>query len=108
MANKQKISDEETIEILRTGMSTQFWALLCELSEENIAYLDEQIISKISLEYGDDGKQLTDLEVDRLRDKRSAMVELMLLPQRMIENLSKEGDNEEEDLDPYRPAPKEK
>ena len=105
---KEQLSNEERIEILKTGISSQFWGLLQEYTQENIRMLEEQILTKLSLEQGHYDELLTDLEVDRLRDKRSALIDITQLPQVVIDSLRETSDNkEEDDLDPYMPAPKE-
>lgn len=101
-----KISDGEMVEIMRAGMASRFWAELVVIMEENVKMLEEQILSKISLEPGHVGEVLTDEEIDRLRDKRSAMIELMSQPEMVIRSLiGEENGEEEDDLDPYRKTP---
>jgi len=99
--SKNTLTDAEKIEILRAGQASQFWAILAEVTRENIEVLEAQILDKVSNEEGHENEPLTDLEVDRLRDKRSAMVELLALPSSMIAGMTREDSEAEEDLDPY-------
>lgn len=85
------------IEIMRGGMSTNFWAELVSITRENIKMLETEIITKINIQTG---AELTDEEVDRKRDKREAMEDLINLPQEIIDSSMKE-DTEEESDDPY-------
>ncbi len=98
--SEAKITDAEMIELMRNGMSTQFWAQLVSITTENIKVLEAQILDKVSIEEGFEGEALTDAEVDRLRDKRSAMIDLMQLPETIIASLRVE-DPEDEEMDPY-------
>lgn len=96
------LSDAEKIEILRAGQSSPFWGILVEITRENIEVLEMQILDKVSIENGHEGEPLTDEEVDRLRDKRSAMIEIMALPEVIMADLGRVDAPEEDDLDPYR------
>lgn len=88
------------IELMKAGMASPFWAEIVKITRENIAMLEQQIITKRSLEPGHTGEELTNEEVDRLRDKRSAMEDLINLPGTIAEELTRE-DLPEDDHDPY-------
>lgn len=90
----------QLIEVMKSGMATQFWAIIARECEVSIKFLEAQIISKTSLEPGHDGAELSEAECDRLRDKRKAMEDLMNMPQQMIADVMRE-DEPEDDYDPY-------
>lgn len=88
------------IETMKAGMASEFWGALVSITRENIAVLEKQIITKLSLEPGHTGEVLTDEEVDRLRDKRSALEDLINLPETIVKDSTME-DAEEDDHDPF-------
>lgn len=90
----------QLIEVMQSGMATQFWAVIVKECETSIKFLEAQIISKVSLEPGHDGESLSEEECDRLRDKRKAMEDLMNMPQQMIADIMRE-DEPEENFDPH-------
>lgn len=96
------LSDAEKIEILKAGQASAFWGIITQITRENIEVLETQILDKVSLEDGHESEALTDEEVDRLRDKRSAMIEVLALPEVIMADLRREDQEEEEDLDPFR------
>ena len=91
---------QNTIKTLEGGIATEFWALMVKIMQENIDFLGKQILSKESLEQGSEGDPLTDAEVDILRNKRNAQIDLMNCPTSMLEQLRAE-DMPVENLDPY-------
>ena len=71
------------------------WLLLVETMGANLAVLANAIITKEQ-----DGKALTDAEVDKLRDKHGYLTELMAMPDKLIGHLKKTvGDAD--DFDPF-------
>lgn len=96
-------NDQHTIEILENGKISPFWEQLCKITRENIVLLENQILEKESIETGE---TLTDVEVDRLRDKRSAMLELLDLPQALIDSIKNSQVDQVDELDPYAPEPR--
>ncbi len=100
--NKLKgFSPEETIMDLEMLLSSPGWAVVMKICEGNIEDLNQMIIEKM------EGKEiLTEAEVDRLRDKRGYLKELMETPQNYIEHLS-ENTTKPEDFDPYFKSAKE-
>lgn len=88
------------IETMRAGIASQFWGELVKITTENIAMLEKQIITKRSLEPGHENEDLSDLEVDRLRDKRSALEDLINMPAEIIRESMRE-DAPEDEHDPY-------
>lgn len=85
------------IEIMKSGMAQSFWATLVEITQENIDMLETEIITKTDIQTG---RELTDAEVDRRRDKREAMQDLITLPEQIIKEHTRE-DVEEVSDDPY-------
>lgn len=71
------------------------WQFMCQILEANKKVLAQQIIEKTS-----DGKILSEVEVDSLRDKHGYLKELLEKPEYYIKQLRKEN-VEHEDLDPY-------
>lgn len=99
--SQKTLTNAEKIEILRAGQASAFWAILAEVTRENIEVLEAQILDKVSNEEGHENEPLSDLEVDRLRDKRSAMVELLALPASMISDMTIEDPEADENFDPF-------
>lgn len=91
----------DLIEILRNGQTTQFWAELCAITQDNIEVTEAMILDKIDL----NGQAISDADVDRLRDKRDVLKELLDLPEVLIKELSVEDDEKEENYDPFAPDP---
>jgi hypothetical protein len=78
-------------------LHTSGWAILKKIFNQNIEVLERQIIKKID---GQTGKELTDIEVDRLRDKLGYLEEVIGTPENYIKQL-KESDVEPENFDPF-------
>lgn len=81
---------------LTTLTVTEGWMLLRQTLEANMKVLDEQVLKKVGL----DGKELTEAQCDRLRDRRNVMDELIHKPEQLLKELSRE-DVEETSDDPY-------
>lgn len=99
MATQEK--DPATlVEIMQQGQATQFWAELVSITQENIKMIDTQIITKTSLEPGHEGEELSEIDCDKLRDKRGAMEDLINLPSSIVKSNTRENTDDEE-MDPY-------
>lgn len=85
------------IEIMEQGQKSHFWAALVKITQENIKMLETEIITKTNLQTG---AELTNEEVDRRRDKRQALEDVINLPNEIIAD-SRHEDQEEESDDPY-------
>lgn len=72
------------------------WAVLKEINENNIDFLDQQIIKKMD----QNGKPLTEMQCDELRVKRDYLEELLETPLNFINKLKKDGQIAD-DFDPY-------
>jgi hypothetical protein len=89
---------EEIIASLRAMQETSIgWQIVVSIIKENIRLLDEQIISK---QEADTGRELTDAEVDHLRDLREINKEVMETPNGYINELTKD-EPEDNDPDPF-------
>lgn len=105
MAGKKKQNNTgnttpEIIERMKAFQTNQDWIYLVQIMEENVKFLEEQILSGRSLEPGSEGKKLTNEEVDRLRDKRDVQRDLMKLPVNIINQLT-QYDTPPEEFDPF-------
>ena len=72
------------------------WSVLKEINENNIEFLDAQIIKKMD----PDGKPLTETQCDELRIKRDYLEELINTPMKFVEKLKQDGQIPE-NFDPY-------
>ena len=72
------------------------WAVLKEINENNIEFLDAQIIKKTD----PDGKPLTEAQCDELRIKRDYLDELINTPLKFVEKMKSDGQIPE-NFDPY-------
>lgn len=100
---KKKQPEELTILTLQAGIASEFWGIIMQIAQANIVLLEKQIISKIDEETK---KSLSDLEIDRLRDKRGYLIELTKTPENYIELLRKKGNVAPTNFDPYYTDPK--
>lgn len=74
------------------------WQFLTQVFEKNIEYIGNQIITKL----GDDGKPITEDQVDRLRDRYSYLKELLAKPDHFLKQLKADNNiTVKEDNDPY-------
>ena len=80
---------------LQSMQATEGWAIVQKNILDNIAYLEECILEKEQ-----DGMPLNDLAVDRLRDKRGFLKELVNLPEKFASKLENRTANTES-FDPY-------
>ncbi|EKE25617.1 MAG: hypothetical protein ACD_5C00095G0001 [uncultured bacterium] len=80
---------------LQAMIHTEGWALMRQNMEKNIEYLEECILDKAQ-----DGTPLNDLQVDRLRDKRGFLRELLNMPDKYADKLEM-GGKAAENFDPY-------
>lgn len=84
------------IAALEVMQSSTGWAILTRNIKANIAVLENQIIDKKN----EDGAELSDADIDRLRDRRNYLVDLGYTPFTIINGL-KEGTIEVPQDDPY-------
>lgn len=94
-------SDEQAKEIcahLAQLESTVGWIYLKKMLQGSIKVIDDQIITKVSV---DDGRTLTEDEVDILRKSRAAYQELIDKPSQLIENITKGNIPTMPQYDPY-------
>jgi len=80
---------------LQAMQATEGWAIMQQNMLDNIEYLEECILEKKQ-----DNVTLDDLEVDRLRDKRGFLKELVNMPAKFAEKLET-GTATKENYDPY-------
>ncbi len=86
----------ETIIALQQMISTEGWRIMKQIFDENIECLETQIIEKKDGE----GKILTELETDRLRDKLGYLKEVIKTPETYIARFAPQ-DTRKENFDPY-------
>ena len=92
----------DIINALKSLQSDRGWLLLKQIFEGNIAVLEQAIMLKID---PNDGKTpLNEADCDRLRDRRSYLVELLEKPQTIIESFKK-PQTETPEYDPYDKVP---
>lgn len=73
------------------------WQFLTQVFEKNIEYIGEKIISK-----EENGKSLTEIETDRLRDRYAYLKELLAKPDHFLKILRADTKKETRDEhDPY-------
>ena len=97
---KDQASD--IINSLKSLQADRGWIFLKQIFEGNIAVLEQAIMLKVD---PDDGKTvLTEDQCDRLRDKRSYLVELLNKPNSIIEGF-KISQTPETNYDPYDSVP---
>lgn len=94
-------TDEQAKEIcahLAQLESTTGWIYLKKMLHESMRVIEKQIITKISI---DDGRTLTEDEVDILRKSYLAYEELINKPAQLIENITKGNRPTMPQYDPY-------
>lgn len=82
---------------IQTLQANAGWHFLTQVFQENIKFLERQIITKVDPETG---KELADAQIDLLRFKHAYLTELLNKPEQFIKQLSR-TDQAENDLDPY-------
>ena len=91
---------ESTKEILRNGQASEFWRLICQATDESIAFLQEQ----------EDGEAMDELPAEEyvmmtklLKAKRQYLKKLKTMPNDIIESLTEPSGNLDVDkpADPY-------
>jgi hypothetical protein len=91
----EDMTAETMIIQLQALMLSDGWQIVRKVTNENIRVLEEQILEKR------DGKvELTEEQVDRLRDKRGFLKDLAEFPERFISILQQKAVKPEE-YDPY-------
>lgn len=86
--------------ILEAGTASEFWGSMLKIMDDNVKFLEAQIITKTSLEEGHEGEMLTDSEVDVLRYKRQLQKDLMECPSALLEQLNR-NEIRNKELDPF-------
>jgi hypothetical protein len=76
--------------------ATEGWALIVQMTNENIKIIEEQIITKQNVF----GGALSDTDVDILRQRYAIYKEIIGLPARLVQQTKREGGTEPND-DPY-------
>lgn len=102
---KEKISKRNPLEIiedLEILKNTEGWRIVLEIIKGNVKVLDNMILEKNNV----DGTELSDEDIDKLRYKRSYLLELKNTPENYIEKLKKE-DLKPREYDPYFKTAKE-
>lgn len=93
---------QEIINALKSLQADRGWLLLKQMFEGNIAVLEQAIMLKVS---PDDGKTpLSEADCDRLRDRRSYLVELLDKPNTIIQGF-RQPEPESPEYDPYHKVP---
>lgn len=93
--SKVPASMQAQVFALTALQATEGWAIMLKSMLENIEYLEECILSKMQ-----EGQELNDLEIDRLRDKRGFLKDLIDMPAKYAKKLE-EGSATPENFDPY-------
>lgn len=88
---------DDIIGALKNLSNVPGWQIIVNNIQENIKYLEQEIIKKVDLETG---VALTDEEVDKLRVLRDLNEELLETPKKIIERLEKPV-QKEYNPDPY-------
>jgi hypothetical protein len=78
-----EMNEGEQLTALQVLEATQGWQIIVKNITDNIELLDRQILEKMN----DDGEPLTDLDCDRLRDKRGYLREIGTTPQTIMARL---------------------
>ena len=92
-----KLSKEEMVAALTVLQGSTGWGIVLKVLHENEHDLKESIL------IGEDseGVELTKKQVNRLRDKRGYLQELMNTPAGLIETINNMEEGEEINHDPY-------
>lgn len=77
-------------------VATEGWNYLVQVIDVNLEKLEEQILSKRD----PDDQPLSEAQADKLRDRRTDLMEVKNIPSKFIANVRREPD-EEVDLDPF-------
>ena len=73
------------------------WQIVVNNFKANIKYLEDLILDKVD----PTGIEVEEMDIDRLRDKREFMRDLVKTPETFIAQLQQSPENTAEDLDPY-------
>ena len=95
---KKELPNELMILTLQAGMASELWGIIMQIAQANVSTLEAQIISKVVNEQSK--TEFSDLEIDRLRDKRGYLIELMKTPEKLIGKLQ-HSEITIEEFDPY-------
>ena len=77
-------------------IATEGWQYVLQVIDANIQRVEEQILSKRD----PDGNPLNEAQADKLRDRRSDLMEVKEIPTKFIANTRREPD-EPVELDPF-------
>jgi hypothetical protein len=88
--------DARIMSSLISLQATEGWALIVQMTNENIKIIEEQIITKRNVF----GGALSDTDVDILRQRYAIYKEIIELPSRLIQQTKREDGKQEND-DPY-------
>lgn len=89
---------EELVAYMMQLQACAGWLLLRQIMVGNIAVLEGMILDRVDPQTG---KALTDAELDKVRDKRGIMKEMIEKPQQLIEMFKKQTGKTIETYDPY-------
>lgn len=94
--SKDPRENTKIIVALESLKTNHGWHFLTQVFQENINFLEKQIIKK----QDENGKALSDAQIDELRMKHAYLEELVNKPEYFVKSLSR-TDSGQEDLDPY-------
>lgn len=105
VTKKKKISNnapvneqEKVIMVLQELQQHAGWAVIVNNFKANIAYLEDVILDKVDME----GNEIDEIMVDKFRDKREIMKDLIKTPETFIAQLRQSPiENDGDDLDPF-------
>lgn len=89
---------EELVAYMMQLQASAGWLLLKQIMVGNIAVLESMILDRVDPQTG---KPLTEDELDKVRDKRGIMKEMIEKPQQLIEMFKKQTGQTVETYDPY-------
>ena len=94
----QEGSLEQDFSDFSSLIESRGWKRLVFINQENARLLGEQVLNKRDNE----GEPLSEIECDRLRDQRDAILEFIEFPKKFISNYQEfHAPDIEDDIDPY-------
>jgi len=98
VGNTATVNQQEAmIMALQELQQAEGWAIVVNNFKANIAYLEDIILDKVDRE----GVEIDEMEVDKFRDKREIMKDLIKTPETFINQLTQSPEVGVDDLDPY-------
>ena len=88
VAQKEEMPEAEQMAALQVLEATPGWQIVAKCISESLIALERQILEKTDF----DGNPLTDIDCDRLRDKRGYLREIGATPQSIIEKIKKDSE----------------